>query len=219
MLDDSYVDDVLGDGIHGQDLVDNDCYKEIQSHIDLKVAAQNVALETVSTEEAIRVLIRDNVTLSDKTKKRLQDYQVEESFSTSNWIFSVEEMNRVSWIFRWTWIIGLQLGRDFRWKLTWIFCQDCYSNGWRRWNILYWMSIVSVTSSFGALNLKDVWKNCLALIDICWSIFYDLSVAWDRWHRSARAWLRRGLWLRSRSRVSGWRAPFILPVNTIERDF
>ena len=102
MLDDSYVDDVLGDGIHGQDLVDNDCYKEIQSHIDLKVAAQNVALETVSTEEAIRVLIRDNVTLSDKTKKRLQDYQVEESFSISNWIFSVEEMNRVSWIFRWT---------------------------------------------------------------------------------------------------------------------
>lgn len=96
MLDDSYVDDVLGDGIHGQDLVDNDCYKEIQSHMDLKVAAQNAALETVSTEEAVRALIRDNVTLSDKTKKRLQDYQVEESFSTTNWMFGVAE----------TWIVS-----------------------------------------------------------------------------------------------------------------
>lgn len=44
--------------------------------MDLKVAAQNAALETVSTDEAIRALIRDNATLPDKTRKRLQDYQV-----------------------------------------------------------------------------------------------------------------------------------------------
>ncbi|XP_043513795.1 protein tyrosine phosphatase domain-containing protein 1-like isoform X2 [Frieseomelitta varia] len=85
VLDDSYVDDVLGDGIHGQDLVDNDCYKEIQSHMDLKVAAQNAALETVSTEEAVRALIRDNVTLSDKTKKRLQDYQMDLNHRSTAW--------------------------------------------------------------------------------------------------------------------------------------
>lgn len=79
-LDDSCVDEVLGDGIHGQDLADNDCYKEIQSHMDLKAAAQNAAVEIVSTEEAIRALIRDSATLPDKTKKRLQDYQVIDSF-------------------------------------------------------------------------------------------------------------------------------------------
>ncbi|CAD1476371.1 unnamed protein product [Heterotrigona itama] len=85
VLDDNYVDDVLGDGIHGQDLVDNDCYKEIQSHMDLKVAAQNAALETVSTEEAIRALIRDNVTLSDKRKKRLQNYQMDLNHRSTAW--------------------------------------------------------------------------------------------------------------------------------------
>lgn len=77
VLDDSCMDDVLGDGIHGQDLLDNDCYKEIQSHMSLKAAAQNTTLETVTTDEAIRVLIRDNATLPEKTKKRIQDYQVE----------------------------------------------------------------------------------------------------------------------------------------------
>ncbi|XP_076749525.1 uncharacterized protein LOC143422620 isoform X2 [Xylocopa sonorina] len=75
-LDDYCVDDVLGDGIHGQDLADNDCYKEIQSHIDLKAAAQNTALETVSIEEVIRALVKDDSTLPDKTKKRIQDYQM-----------------------------------------------------------------------------------------------------------------------------------------------
>ncbi|XP_076679060.1 uncharacterized protein LOC143374659 isoform X1 [Andrena cerasifolii] len=84
-LDDSCVDEVLGDGIHGQDLVDNDCYKEIQSHMDLKAAAQNAAVEIVSTEEAIRALIRDNATLPDKTKKRLQDYQVDLNHRSTAW--------------------------------------------------------------------------------------------------------------------------------------
>ncbi|XP_076544220.1 uncharacterized protein LOC143305266 [Osmia lignaria lignaria] len=84
-LDDNYVDDVLGDGIHGQDLADNDCYKEIQSHIDLKAAAQNAAVETVSTDVAIRALIRDNATLHDKTKKRLQDYQMDLNHRSTAW--------------------------------------------------------------------------------------------------------------------------------------
>lgn len=101
MLDDNCVDDVLGDGIHGQDLVDNDCYKEIQSHINLKAAAQNTALETVNTDEAIRALIKDTASLSDKTKKRLQDYQVEGSFLFRIKAFSVEEVNCLVIIFRW----------------------------------------------------------------------------------------------------------------------
>lgn len=92
VLDDSCMDDVLGDGIHGQDLVDNDCYKEIQSHMNLKAAAQNTTLETVTTDEAIRVLIRDNAILSEKTKKCIQDYQVEEKLISKKLIYNVEKI-------------------------------------------------------------------------------------------------------------------------------
>lgn len=74
-LDDSCVDDVLGDGIHDQDLLDNDCYKEIQSHMDLRSVSRN-DYETVTAEEAIKALIRDSASLPDPIKKRLQDYQV-----------------------------------------------------------------------------------------------------------------------------------------------
>ncbi|XP_026666795.1 protein tyrosine phosphatase domain-containing protein 1-like isoform X5 [Ceratina calcarata] len=84
-LDDNYVDDVLGDGIHEQDLTENDCYKEIQSHIDLKVAAENTSLEIVSAEQAIRALVRDNATLPDKTKKRIQNYQMDLNHRSSAW--------------------------------------------------------------------------------------------------------------------------------------
>jgi len=69
------VDDVLGDGIHDQDLLDNDCYKEIQSHMDLKSVSRN-DYERVTAEEAIKALIRDSVSLPNPIKKRLQNYQV-----------------------------------------------------------------------------------------------------------------------------------------------
>lgn len=75
-LDDNCVDDVLGDGIHDQDLLDNDCYREIQSHMDLKCVARNEAYETLTAEEAIQALIKDNASLPDFIKKRLHDYQV-----------------------------------------------------------------------------------------------------------------------------------------------
>lgn len=74
-LDDNCVDDVLGDGIHDQDLLDNDCYKEIQSHMDLRNVARN-DYETVTAEEAIKALIRNSASLPDPIKKRLHDYQV-----------------------------------------------------------------------------------------------------------------------------------------------
>ncbi|OAD61090.1 Protein tyrosine phosphatase domain-containing protein 1 [Eufriesea mexicana] len=85
VLDDNCVDDVLGDGIHGQDLVDNDCYKEIQSHMDLKAAAQSTAVETVNTEEIIRALVRDSALLSDRTKKCVQDYQMDLNHRSTAW--------------------------------------------------------------------------------------------------------------------------------------
>lgn len=78
-MDDNCVDDVLGDGIRDQDLIDNDCYKEIQSHMDLKNVARN-DYKTVTAEEAIKALIRDSASLSDSMKKRLHDYQVREKY-------------------------------------------------------------------------------------------------------------------------------------------
>lgn len=69
------MDDVLGDGIHDQDLFDNDCYKEIQSHMDLKNIARH-DYETVTAEEVIKALIGNSTSLSDSIKKRLNDYQV-----------------------------------------------------------------------------------------------------------------------------------------------
>jgi hypothetical protein len=40
-LDDNCLDAVLGDGIHGQTLQDNICYKELSSQTDLRKAVQN----------------------------------------------------------------------------------------------------------------------------------------------------------------------------------
>ncbi|EZA48495.1 Protein tyrosine phosphatase domain-containing protein [Ooceraea biroi] len=82
-LDDSCVDDVLGDGIHDQDLIDNDCYKEIQSHMDLKTVARDYT--TVTAEEAIKALIRDNASLPDSIKKRLHHYQSDLNHRSTAW--------------------------------------------------------------------------------------------------------------------------------------
>lgn len=69
------MDDVLGDGIRDQDLLDNDCYKEIQSHMDLRSVSRS-DYETVTAEEAIKALIRNTASLPDPVKRRLLDYQV-----------------------------------------------------------------------------------------------------------------------------------------------
>ncbi|XP_067212194.1 protein tyrosine phosphatase domain-containing protein 1-like isoform X2 [Linepithema humile] len=84
VLDDSCVDDVLGDGIHDQNLLDNDCYKEIQSHMNLKSIARN-DYKTVTTEEAIKALIKDSASLPDSIKKRLHDYQNDLNHRCTAW--------------------------------------------------------------------------------------------------------------------------------------
>lgn len=83
-LDDNCVDDVLGDGIHDQDLLDNDCYKEIQSHMDLRSISRN-DYETVTAEEAIKAFIGNNTSLPDPVKKRLQNYQSDLNHRCSAW--------------------------------------------------------------------------------------------------------------------------------------
>jgi len=80
------VDDVLGDGIHDQNLLDNDCYKEIQSHMDLRNVPRN-DYKTMTAEEAIKALIRDSAPLPDPIKKRLQDYQVHFTYLYTRKIF------------------------------------------------------------------------------------------------------------------------------------
>lgn len=75
-LDDNFMDDMLGDGIHGQDINDNDCYKEIQSQLDLKVAAQKAKVNFVSVDEVIIALLCDNSELIDEEKKQVMKYQV-----------------------------------------------------------------------------------------------------------------------------------------------
>ncbi|KAI4477172.1 hypothetical protein M0804_012993 [Polistes exclamans] len=84
-LDDSCVDDVLADGIHGQDLIDNDCYKEIQSQIDLKVAASKEIFRKINIDEVVKTLIKDSTNLSDKTKKFLLQYQVDLNNRCTAW--------------------------------------------------------------------------------------------------------------------------------------
>ncbi|XP_015187376.1 PREDICTED: protein tyrosine phosphatase domain-containing protein 1-like isoform X2 [Polistes dominula] len=84
-LDDSCVDDVLADGIHGQDLIDNNCYKEIQSQIDLKVAASKEIFRKINIDEVVKALIKDSSNLSDKTTKCLLQYQVDLNNRCTAW--------------------------------------------------------------------------------------------------------------------------------------
>ncbi|XP_074110071.1 protein tyrosine phosphatase domain-containing protein 1 isoform X1 [Cotesia typhae] len=84
-LDDNYVDDVLADGIHGQDLYDNDCYKEIQSQLMLKTAAQKEEFEYVGTDEVVNALLCDNSKLTDDEKKIFLQYQIDLNNKNSSW--------------------------------------------------------------------------------------------------------------------------------------
>ncbi|XP_066582809.1 protein tyrosine phosphatase domain-containing protein 1-like isoform X2 [Prorops nasuta] len=83
-FDDTCVDDVLGDGIHDQDLYDNDCYKEIQSHLDLK-EINNEDFDIINPEEAMKALLHDESLLTEFTKKRLHSYQVDLNTRSSAW--------------------------------------------------------------------------------------------------------------------------------------
>lgn len=74
--DDNYLDDVLADCIHGQDLYDNDCYKEIQSQLLLKTAAQKEEFVYVTIDEVVNALLCDSSKLTDEEKKIFLQYQV-----------------------------------------------------------------------------------------------------------------------------------------------
>lgn len=70
------MDDVLSDGIWGQELFDNNCYKEMQTHINLKNAVHTQSFKTISTDEAIKLLLCNNENLSDEKKRKIHHYQV-----------------------------------------------------------------------------------------------------------------------------------------------
>lgn len=84
-LDDNCIDDVLSDGIRGQDLIDNNCYKEIQAHINLKNAAHMQSFETVSADEAIKLLLCSNENLADEKKRKINHYQVDLNLRSTAW--------------------------------------------------------------------------------------------------------------------------------------
>ncbi|XP_063979404.1 protein tyrosine phosphatase domain-containing protein 1-like isoform X1 [Diachasmimorpha longicaudata] len=84
-LDDNYVDEVLGDGIRGQELCENDCYKEIQSQMDLKFAAEKEKYEYVDIEDVISAIISDHMELPDEKKKCIYKYKVDLNNRISTW--------------------------------------------------------------------------------------------------------------------------------------
>ncbi|XP_057331836.1 protein tyrosine phosphatase domain-containing protein 1-like isoform X1 [Microplitis mediator] len=91
--DDNYLDDVLADCIHGQDLYDNDCYKEIQSQLLLKTAAQKEEFVYVSIDEVVNALLCDSSKLTDDEKKIFLQYQTDLNNKNSSWQRLVLETN------------------------------------------------------------------------------------------------------------------------------
>ncbi|XP_043465511.1 protein tyrosine phosphatase domain-containing protein 1-like isoform X2 [Leptopilina heterotoma] len=83
--DDNCIDDVLTDGIWGQELFDNNCYKEIQTHINLKNAVHTQSFKTISTDEAIKLLLCNNENLSDEKKRKIHHYQVDLNIRSTAW--------------------------------------------------------------------------------------------------------------------------------------
>lgn len=76
VLDDNYIDDVLGDGIRDQDLYENGCYKELQSQIDLKAAVRSEITEFVRADHAAKALLFDYQLLPEARQARVREYQV-----------------------------------------------------------------------------------------------------------------------------------------------
>lgn len=67
---------MLADGIHGQELSENNCYKEIQSQMNLKSSPNKTKFNFINLDETIKALIFDHGKLTDEKKKRLHNYQV-----------------------------------------------------------------------------------------------------------------------------------------------
>ncbi|XP_012274770.1 protein tyrosine phosphatase domain-containing protein 1 [Orussus abietinus] len=84
-LDDICVDDVLGDGIQDQDLFENDCYKEIQSQMNLKAAARHEMFHVAETDEVMRAFLCSHRFLSEERKKQLLGYQVDLNTRSTAW--------------------------------------------------------------------------------------------------------------------------------------
>ncbi|KAK0089052.1 hypothetical protein PV325_009415 [Microctonus aethiopoides] len=84
-LDDNILDEVLDDGIHQQDIHDNDCYKELQSQIALKEAMQNNEFNYIHIDDVVRALLCDHSQFSDEEKKLIFNYQVDLNNRNSAW--------------------------------------------------------------------------------------------------------------------------------------
>ncbi|XP_020707789.2 protein tyrosine phosphatase domain-containing protein 1-like isoform X3 [Athalia rosae] len=85
VLDDNLIDDVLGDGIHDQDLYDNGCYKELQSQIDLKAAVQSQVHDFVGADQVAKSLLFDHELLPEARRAKVREYQIDLNNRQTAW--------------------------------------------------------------------------------------------------------------------------------------
>ncbi|XP_068082247.1 protein tyrosine phosphatase domain-containing protein 1 [Anabrus simplex] len=84
-LDDSCLDAMLGDGIHGQQLHENVCYQELSSQVDLQKAAEDEKIIPYNIEDVVRALLADHDLLGEGTKKYMKQYRIELNVKQSTW--------------------------------------------------------------------------------------------------------------------------------------
>ncbi|XP_044018064.1 protein tyrosine phosphatase domain-containing protein 1-like isoform X2 [Aphidius gifuensis] len=84
-LEDCVVDEVLDDGIHDQKLCENNCYKEIQSHLNFKFVMQDDKFNFINIDETIKALLYDHDKLTDEKKIYLQSYQMDLNNKSTTW--------------------------------------------------------------------------------------------------------------------------------------
>ncbi|XP_046745517.1 protein tyrosine phosphatase domain-containing protein 1-like [Diprion similis] len=85
VLDDNFIDDVLGDGIRDQHLYENGCYKELQSQLDLKAAVRSEIRDFVGTDEAAQALLFDYQLLPVSRITRILEYQIDLNNRQTAW--------------------------------------------------------------------------------------------------------------------------------------
>ncbi|GFG37415.1 hypothetical protein Cfor_05161, partial [Coptotermes formosanus] len=84
-LDDTCLDAVLGDGIHGQTLHDNMCYRELSSQSDLRKAFENEKFIPYHVDDVVQALLADHNMLGDEIRKYIRQYKVDLNHRQSAW--------------------------------------------------------------------------------------------------------------------------------------
>ena len=91
-VDDKRLDEILGDGIKGQTLADNNVTKELASHNDIQKTAAEERLPKYSSEQVYQSLIEPHLAKSNSDSKwsntwllQLKKYQTDLNYRMSSW--------------------------------------------------------------------------------------------------------------------------------------